>query len=121
MKQGFIDAVVVGADRIAANGDVANKIGTYSLALVAAAHNLPFFVAAPLSTVDFSLSEGSQIAIEERHPVEIYNMGNIIVTPKGAKFYNPSFDVTPANLFSAIITEKGAFPPEELQYYKEEK
>ena len=121
MKQGFIDAVVVGADRIAANGDVANKIGTYSLALVAAAHNLPFFVAAPLSTVDFSISEGSQITIEERHPVEIYNMGNIIVTPKGAKFYNPSFDVTPANLISAIITEKGAFPPEELQYYKEEK
>lgn len=121
MKQGFVDAVVVGADRIAANGDVANKIGTYSLALVAAAHNLPFFVAAPLSTVDFSLSEGSQISIEERHPVEIYKMGNVIVAPAGAKFYNPAFDVTPANLITAIITETGAFPPKQLQHHKEAK
>lgn len=119
MKQGFIDAVVVGADRIAANGDVANKIGTYSLALVAQAHNIPFFVAAPLSTVDFSLTDGSQIPIEERHPVEIYQVGETIITPGGVEFYNPAFDVTPAALITAIITETGAFSPEELPNYRE--
>ena len=119
MNQGFIDAVVVGADRIAANGDAANKIGTYSLALVAGAHNVPFFVAAPLSTVDFSLVDGSQISIEERHPVEIYQVGDTILTPTGVEFYNPAFDVTPANLITAIITEIGAFSPEELQHHQE--
>ncbi|MBD2137790.1 S-methyl-5-thioribose-1-phosphate isomerase [Anabaena sp. FACHB-1237] len=114
MKQGLIDAVVVGADRIAANGDTANKIGTYSLAIVAKAHNIPFFVAAPLSTVDFELTEGSQIPIEERHPGEIYQVGDTILTPPGVEFYNPAFDVTPAALITAIITENGAFAPQEL-------
>ena len=114
MKQGFIDAVVVGADRIAANGDAANKIGTYSLALVAKAHNIPFFVAAPLSTIDFSLSDGSLIPIEERHPSELYQIGDTIVCPPGVEFYNPAFDVTPANLIQAIVTEFGAFPPAEI-------
>ncbi len=83
MKCGLVNAVVVGADRIAANGDVANKIGTYSLALVAKAHNIPFFVAAPLSTVDFNLATGSEIPIEERDPNEIYAMGDTIITPTG--------------------------------------
>jgi methylthioribose-1-phosphate isomerase len=114
MKQGLIDAVVVGADRIAANGDTANKIGTYSLAIVAKAHNIPFFVAAPLSTVDFQLVNGTQIPIEERHPAEIYQIGETILTPPGVEFYNPAFDVTPAELITAIITENGVFSPGDL-------
>ncbi|MBD2251700.1 S-methyl-5-thioribose-1-phosphate isomerase [Nostoc parmelioides] len=114
MKQGLIDAVVVGADRIAANGDAANKIGTYSLAIVAKAHNVPFFVAAPVSTIDFELSNGSQIPIEERNPVEIYQVGDTTLTPPGVEFYNPAFDVTPADLITAIITENGAFAPHNL-------
>lgn len=114
MKQGLIDAVVVGADRIAANGDAANKIGTYSLALVAKAHNIPFFVAAPLSTIDFSLSDGSLIPIEERHPSELYQIGDTIICPPGVEFYNPAFDVTPAHLIQAIVTEFGAFAPAEI-------
>jgi methylthioribose-1-phosphate isomerase len=114
MQQGLIHAVVVGADRIAANGDTANKIGTYSVAIAARAHNIPFFVAAPLSTVDFELADGSQIPIEERHPKEIYQVGDTILTPEGVDFYNPAFDVTPAELITAIITENGAFAPGEL-------
>lgn len=114
MKQGRIDAVVVGADRIAANGDTANKIGTYSLALVAKAHEIPFFVAAPLSTIDFKLANGEQIPIEERNPSEIYQIGNTIICPAGTEFYNPAFDVTPAELITAIITEHGAMKPSEL-------
>ncbi|WP_088890453.1 S-methyl-5-thioribose-1-phosphate isomerase [Leptolyngbya ohadii] len=114
MKLGMIDAVVVGADRITANGDAANKIGTYSVALIAKAHNIPFFVAAPLSTIDFSLPEGSQIPIEERDPSEIYQIGDTRICPSGVEFYNPAFDVTPAELITAIITEYGAVRPEEL-------
>ena len=115
MQRGLIHAIVVGADRIAANGDTANKIGTYSLAIVAKAHGVPFFVAAPLSTIDFDLSTGSQIPIEERDPAEIYRLGDTIITPAGAEFYNPAFDVTPAELITAIITEHGAFTPGQLQ------
>ncbi len=115
MQRGLIHAVVVGADRIAANGDTANKIGTYSLALVAKAHNIPFFVAAPLSTVDFELVSGSQIPIEERDPGEIYAVGDTILTPDGVEFYNPAFDVTPAEFITAIITEHGAFAPSQLR------
>lgn len=114
MKQGLIDAVVVGADRIAANGDTANKIGTYNLAIVAKSHNVPFFVAAPVSTIDFSLDSGDKIPIEERHPAEIYQIGDSMLTPSGVEFYNPAFDVTPAELITAIITENGAFAPNEL-------
>jgi methylthioribose-1-phosphate isomerase len=114
MKQGMIDAVVVGADRIASNGDAANKIGTYSLALIAKAHSVPFFVAAPLSTVDFTLTDGSQIPIEERDPVEVYQIGDTLICPVGTEFYNPAFDVTPAELITAIITEHGAVRPAQL-------
>ncbi|MHC5822574.1 MAG: S-methyl-5-thioribose-1-phosphate isomerase, partial [Nostoc sp.] len=114
MKQGLIHAVVVGADRIAANGDTANKIGTYGVAIAAKAHNIPFFVAAPLSTVDFELADGSKIPIEEREPTEIYQVGDTILTPAGVDFYNPAFDVTPAELITAIITENGAIAPGEL-------
>jgi methylthioribose-1-phosphate isomerase len=118
MKQGLIDAVVVGADRIAANGDTANKIGTYSLAIVAKAHNVPFFVAAPLSTIDFDLPSGSEIPIEERHPSEIYQIGETVICPPGVEFYNPAFDVTPAELITGIITEKGVVVPSHLQKFQ---
>jgi methylthioribose-1-phosphate isomerase len=115
MQQGMIHAVVVGADRIAANGDTANKIGTYSLALVAKAHDIPFYVAAPVATIDFEIATGREIPIEERDPVEIYQIGDTILTPAGVEFYNPAFDVTPARLVTAIITEHGVFPPSQLQ------
>ena len=114
MQQNMIDLVVVGADRITANGDTANKIGTYNLALVARAHNIPFYVAAPISTIDFSLTAGSQIPIEERHPAEIYQIGDNLLTPGGVEYYNPAFDITPAELITAIITENGIFAPNEL-------
>jgi len=117
MQQGLIDVVIVGADRIAANGDTANKIGTYSLALVAKAHKVPFFVAAPLSTIDFELPNGSKIPIEERHPSEIYQVGQTVICPPGVEFYNPAFDVTPAELITGIITEKGVVTPAELQKF----
>ena len=115
MQQGLIDLVVVGADRIAANGDTANKIGTYSVALCAQAHQIPFYVAAPLSTIDFELADGRGIPIEERHPAEIYQIGETTLCPPGVEFYNPAFDVTPAELIAGIITEHGVFKPHELQ------
>jgi methylthioribose-1-phosphate isomerase len=114
MQRGLVDAVVVGADRITANGDAANKIGTYSLAIVAQAHNVPFYVAAPLSTIDFQLTDGSQIPIEERDPAEIYQVGDTRLCTPGAEFYNPAFDVTPAKLITAIVTEFGAFAPAQI-------
>lgn len=119
MKQGLIDAVVVGADRIAANGDAANKIGTYSLSIVAQAHKIPFYVAAPISTVDFNLSDGEHIPIEERDPIEIYKIGETRICPPGVEFYNPAFDVTPAELITGIITEFGTVKPSELTQFQE--
>jgi methylthioribose-1-phosphate isomerase len=119
MQQKLIDGVIVGADRIAANGDTANKIGTYSLAVVAKAHNVPFYVAAPLSTVDFSLRDGTGIPIEQRDSAEIYQVGSTILCPSGVDFYNPAFDVTPASLITAIITEKGAVTPAELIFLQD--
>lgn len=115
MQRGLVHAVIVGADRIAANGDTANKIGTYSLALVAKAHSIPFFVAAPVSTIDFELTDGSQIPIEERDPTEIYCIGDTTITIAGVDFYNPAFDITPAELIASVITEHGVFPPNQLQ------
>ena len=114
MAKGMIDLVIVGADRIAANGDTANKIGTYSVALAAKAHNLPFYVAAPTSTIDFSLADGSAIPIEERDPDEVRFFGEKRTAPAEVEVYNPAFDVTPAALISTIITEKGVFTPAEL-------
>lgn len=107
MRQKMVQAVVVGADRIAANGDTANKIGTYSLAVLAREHNLPFFVAAPLSTFDFSLASGNDIPIEERSPEEVTSLGGMAIAPPGVAVYNPAFDVTPAELITGIITEYG--------------
>ncbi|XHU95552.1 MAG: S-methyl-5-thioribose-1-phosphate isomerase [cyanobacterium endosymbiont of Rhopalodia gibba] len=118
MKLKKIDAVVVGADRIAANGDTANKIGTYALAVVAKMHSVPFFVAAPLSTIDFDLENGDKIPIEERHPSEIYQVGETQLCPKGVDYYNPAFDITPASLIDAIFTETGVIKPNELLMLK---
>jgi methylthioribose-1-phosphate isomerase len=112
MQQGQVDLVVVGADRIAANGDVANKIGTYTVALLAHAHHVPFYVAAPLSTIDLGTADGGRIPIEQRPAREMTHVGTARVVPDGASVWNPAFDVTPARLISGIITEKGiARPP----------
>jgi len=111
MQQGKIDGVVVGADRIAANGDTANKIGTYGVAVSAKVHNVPFYVAAPTSTFDLSLSEGSEIPIEERSADEICDGFGKRTAPEGCKVYNPAFDVTPAELIAGIITERGIISP----------
>jgi len=110
MGRGEVDAVVVGADRITRNGDVANKIGTYGVAVLAQHHGIPFYVAAPISTVDYELAEGSQIPIEERRPDEVTHVAghsDHAVVPDGAGVYNPAFDVTPNELVTAIITEQG--------------
>lgn len=107
MKQGKVDKIIVGADRIARNGDTANKIGTYSLAVLAKVHNIPFYVAAPSSTFDFTLKNGREIPIEQRSQEEVKKTLNIYHAPKKVKAYNPAFDITPADYISAIITEKG--------------
>jgi len=111
MKTGEIDLAVVGADRIAANGDTANKIGTYSVAVLAKENGIPFYVAAPLSTFDFALETGDRIPIEERSPREVKEINGRLITPPEAKVRNPAFDVTPARLITAIITEKGVIRP----------
>jgi len=107
MKHGKIDAVVVGADRIAANGDVANKIGTYSIAVLARAHEIPFYVAAPWSTVDLATPNGDRIPIEQRPAREVTHIGDKQITPNGISVENPAFDVTPHRYVAAIITERG--------------
>jgi methylthioribose-1-phosphate isomerase len=107
MNQGKIGAIVVGADRIAANGDVANKIGTYTVAVLAKEHNIPFYVAAPISTVDLNTPDGSKIPIEQRNPNEVTHMAGKRVAPEGVEVENPAFDVTPAKYVAAIITERG--------------
>ena len=111
MREGRVQAVVTGADRIAANGDTANKIGTYGVALLAAAHDIPFYVAAPTNTFDLSLASGDQIPIEERDPREITHGFGRQTAPEGIDVYNPAFDVTPARLIAALITERGVIRP----------
>lgn len=107
MAQGEIDAVVVGTDRVAANGDVANKIGTYMVAVLAARHNIPFYVACPIPTIDLSVTSGKDIPIEERHPDEVKGFRDYHWAPEGVQIRNPSFDITPAELVTGLITEKG--------------
>jgi methylthioribose-1-phosphate isomerase len=107
MSLGNVDLVVVGADRIAANGDTANKVGTYSVAVLAREHGIPFYVAAPISTVDLNTPDGTTIPIEERNDREVTHVGTSRVTPEGARIRNPAFDVTPAKYITAIITERG--------------
>ncbi len=111
MKEGRVQAVVTGADRIAANGDSANKIGTYSLAVLAKAHGIPFYVAAPHSTFDLSIATGAEIPIEQRTPEEITHSFGRQTAPSNVSVYNPAFDVTPAELIRAIITEHGIIEP----------
>jgi len=107
IKAGKVDKIIVGADRIARNGDAANKIGTYPLAVLAAYHKIPFYVAAPLSTIDLNCRTGDDIPIEQRDPAEVFEFAGRLTAPKGVRCENPAFDVTPAKLISAIITEAG--------------
>jgi methylthioribose-1-phosphate isomerase len=107
MSRSEVDCVIVGADRIAANGDVANKIGTYTLAVLAREHGIPFYVAAPISTIDLLVPDGSRIPIEERDRREVTHIGGKQMAPDGIAVRNPAFDVTPARLVTAIITERG--------------
>jgi len=112
MKKKSIDLVIVGADRVSANGDVCNKIGTYSVACLAKMHNIPFYVSCPISTVDMSTKNGDEIIIEQRDHTEVSFISGIPTAPKNVNIYNPAFDVTPANLITAIITENGIiYPP----------
>ncbi len=111
MQRGMVDCVVVGADRVAANGDAANKIGTYSVALLAKEHNIPFYVAVPLSTIDRDTADGTCIPIEERPDREVTHVGETCIVPHAVPVYNFAFDVTPARLITGIITEKGVLRP----------
>jgi len=116
MKKGEINLAIVGTDRTVLNGDVANKIGTYTVAVLCKEHNIPFYVAAPLSSIDFSIPSGDLIPIEERDPEEVTNVfGKCRIAPEGVKVRNLAFDVTPAKYVTAIITEKGAFRPNDLK------
>lgn len=119
MKEGRVQAVIVGADRIAANGDSANKIGTYSLSLLAKAHNIPFYIAAPSSTFDLTIESGDEIPIEERASTEITHAFGKQTAPDGCKTYNPAFDVAPATHITALITEKGIIQPVTTQKIRE--
>jgi methylthioribose-1-phosphate isomerase len=115
MYRDMVDLALVGADRVARNGDVANKIGTYGLAVLCKEHGIPFYVAAPISTIDFSTESGADIPIEERDPREVTHVfGKVQIAPEGVKAANPAFDVTPARYIAAIITEKGAFHPKDI-------
>ena len=111
LRDGRIDLVVVGADRVAANGDVANKIGTYTVAVLAREHDVPFYVAAPVSTIDLSTATGADIPIEERSEREVTHVGSKRTAPEGARVWNPAFDVTPGGLIAGIITEQGICRP----------
>ncbi len=115
LSQGKVDCVIVGADRIAANGDAANKIGTYSLAVLAWENSVPFYVAAPTATIDLEKKAGSEIVIEERSVEEVSTLGGVRVAPAGINIYNPAFDITPHRFIAAIITERGVIRPEYRQ------
>ncbi len=112
MRTGQVDLVLVGADRVAANGDVANKIGTYKLAVLAKENGVPFYSVCPTSTVDLSLPSGDHITIEERDPIEVTHVGRVRIAPEGVPVYNPAFDVTPHRYVTGIVTEEGiVYPP----------
>ncbi|WP_031387982.1 S-methyl-5-thioribose-1-phosphate isomerase [Desulfonatronum thiodismutans] len=117
MAKGMVQAVVVGADRVAANGDAANKIGTYTVAVLAQRHGVPFYVAVPFSTIDFATPSGAEIPIEERTPREVTHIQDRQITPEGVPVLNFAFDVTPAELITGLITEKGVIKPSDLQQY----
>ena len=109
MKQGKVDLVITGADRIALNGDSANKIGTYNLAILANYHNIPFYIAAPSTTIDRTIATGEEIIIEYRNSKEIFYVGGTLISPENYNTFTPAFDVTPAHLISGIISEEGLF------------
>jgi len=111
MARGYIDKVIVGADRIALNGDTANKIGTYTIAVLANRHGIPFYVAAPTSTIDPNIRSGDGIPIEYRSQDEVLEIGGVRIAPNGVEVLNPAFDITPNELITAIITEKGIVKP----------
>ena len=111
MRRGGVDLVVVGADRVARSGDVANKIGTYGVACLAQMHGVPFYVAAPWSTVDLACPDGDAIPIEQRHEDEVTSLGGVRIAPPGVRVDNPAFDVTPARLIRAIFAERGEVSP----------
>ena len=111
MRRGGVQAVIVGADRIAANGDVANKIGTYSLAVLAHEHGVHFYVAAPTSTVDLSIASGQEVTVEERPAEEVTHWAGVPTAPEGIGVRNPAFDITPGRYISAIVTERGVVRP----------
>jgi methylthioribose-1-phosphate isomerase len=116
MKKGMINLAIVGTDRTVLNGDVANKIGTYTVAVLCKEHNIPFYVAAPMSSIDFSIPSGDLIPIEERGPEEVTDVfGKCRIAPEGVRVCNLAFDVTPAKYVTAIITERGAFKPGDLR------
>jgi methylthioribose-1-phosphate isomerase len=119
MREGRIQAVITGADRIAANGDTANKIGTYSVATLARAHGIPFYVAAPANTFDLSIAAGGDIPIELRDPDEVLHWQGIATAPTDSRSFNPAFDVTPAELIAAIITDRGVVRPVSLAQVKQ--
>ncbi|MCX8034483.1 MAG: S-methyl-5-thioribose-1-phosphate isomerase [Thermodesulfovibrio sp.] len=118
LKKGMVDFVIVGTDRTVKNGDVANKIGTYSLAVLCKENKVPFYVAAPISSIDLTIQTGDNIPIEQRNPDEVTTIKNIKIAPEGVKVINMAFDVTPAKYVTAIITEKGAFLPKDIKYIK---
>ncbi|KAJ9596718.1 hypothetical protein L9F63_012260 [Diploptera punctata] len=118
MRARNITAVIVGADRVAANGDTANKIGTYQIAVVAKYHGVPFYVAAPFTSIDFAIPSGEHIVIEERPEKEMTHVGDMRIATPGISCWNPAFDITPSRLITAIITERGVFTPEELKQQK---
>jgi methylthioribose-1-phosphate isomerase len=118
MRQGGVNFIVVGADRIAANGDTANKIGTYAVAVLAHEHDIPFYVAAPLSTIDLGTPDGAHIPIEERQPREVTHVGSAQLVPGSARVWNPAFDVTPSRFIAGIITERGIFRAPYLESLK---
>jgi methylthioribose-1-phosphate isomerase len=119
MKRGEVDLAIVGTDRTARNGDVANKIGTYTVAVLCREHGIPLYVAAPLSSIDFSIASGEDIPIEERDPAEVTTIAGTRIAPEGVEVRNMAFDVTPAELVTAIITEKGVFKPGDLRHLAE--
>ena len=119
MSLNLIDAVIVGADRVTSNGDVINKIGTYSLAVLASKHNIPFYVACPWSTVDVKTKTGAEVIIEERNIKEVIGFGSNVWAPEGVKVFNPAFDVTPADLVSYLVTERGVVTPKNLHSLKD--
>jgi methylthioribose-1-phosphate isomerase len=122
MFRDMVDIAIVGADRVARNGDVANKIGTYGLAVLCKEHGIPFYVAAPISTIDFTVATGALIPIEERDSREVTHiLGKVQIAPHGVKVENPAFDITPARYITAIITERGAFHPKDIQKLVDEK